>query len=109
VHWSALKLPAPSDPNLTVTVGVSWPLLAVSVTVAVHVDGCPTATGLGEQHTAIDVESGGVDGTAPRRHEAVWPEAACDQHLSAGKQGRGVALAAAFIDAVAVQLPVAGS
>ena len=37
-----------------------WPLLSVSVTVAVHVEACPTATVPGEQLTAVEVEADAV-------------------------------------------------
>jgi hypothetical protein len=40
----------------TFPVGLSAPLPAVSETTAVHVAGCPTATGLGEQPTLVEVE-----------------------------------------------------
>jgi hypothetical protein len=60
VHWLALKLPAPLDEKLSVPVGVLVIPASVSVTVAVHVTGASTATGSGEQLTAVEVESGGV-------------------------------------------------
>jgi hypothetical protein len=60
VHGLPVKLPGPPDPTVTVPVGVVWPLVAVSVTVAVHVDGCPTATVAGEQATLVEVGSMGV-------------------------------------------------
>jgi len=54
----ALKPPAPSDSKLTVPAGVVV-TASVSVTVAVHVVGWPTATLSGEQLTAVEVEKGG--------------------------------------------------
>ena len=44
--------PLVSELKLTLPVGVVWPVEAVSVTVAVHVVGCSTATVPGEQPTA---------------------------------------------------------
>ena len=60
MHWLALKLPAPLEVKLTVPVGVLAVPPSVSVTVAVHVDGCPTATGSGAQLTLVDVERGAM-------------------------------------------------
>ena len=52
----ALKVPLLSLLQLlTVPVGVLVESLDVSVTVAVHVVGCPTVTGLGEQEMAVVV------------------------------------------------------
>jgi hypothetical protein len=45
-------------------VGVVWPLLSVSVTVAVHVDAVPTATAPGEQLTLVEVESVGGENSS---------------------------------------------
>jgi hypothetical protein len=55
VQGLLLTVPGPFDPNETVPVGVVGPLLAVSVTVAVHVVDCPTAALPGEQFTAVEV------------------------------------------------------
>jgi hypothetical protein len=55
--------PMPDDPDvgdtvkLTVPVGVEAPLEAVSVTIAVHAVGLPTATAVGEQATVVAVGS----------------------------------------------------
>ena len=51
-----LKLPALFEVKLTVPVGVVFVPVSVSVTVAVHVVGCPTATVAGVQLTAVEVE-----------------------------------------------------
>jgi hypothetical protein len=59
VQGFPLKPPEPLESNPTVPPGVLVTPDSVSVTVAVHVVGCPTATGLGEQLTAVDVENGG--------------------------------------------------
>jgi hypothetical protein len=45
------------DVKLTVPVGVVAPLVAVSVTVAVHDVALPTTTDVGEHATLVDVES----------------------------------------------------
>jgi hypothetical protein len=52
------KLPEPSDCNPTDPVGVLAVPADVSVTVATHVVGRPTATGLGEQPTVVWAERG---------------------------------------------------
>ena len=54
-HELALKLP-PSDSKLTGPVGVLGVPPSVSLTIAVHVDDCPTTTMLGEQLTLVEVE-----------------------------------------------------
>jgi hypothetical protein len=57
VHGLPLILPAPNTrPKNTFPVGVIAPLPAVSETTTVHVDGCPTATLLGEQLTLVELE-----------------------------------------------------
>ena len=48
-----VKVPVLLLENVTVPVGVIAPVLFVSVTVAVHVAGCPTATVAGEQATLV--------------------------------------------------------
>ena len=53
MHPPSVKLPEPSDSNPTVPVGVLAVPAEVSVTVAVHVVGRPTATGFGEQLTVV--------------------------------------------------------
>jgi len=64
VHGLPPKAPAPLEPKLTVPVGVVWPRLSVSVTVAVHVDAVPTATVPGEQLTLVEVESVGGENSS---------------------------------------------
>jgi hypothetical protein len=59
VHGLPVKLPGPPDPKVTVPLGVVWPLPAVSVTVAVHVEGFPTATVPVQQATLVEVGSYG--------------------------------------------------
>ena len=55
-HGLALNVPAPLVVNPTVPVGLVAPVVAVSVTVAVHEEATPTTTG--ELHNkAVDVES----------------------------------------------------
>jgi hypothetical protein len=49
------KLPGPLELKLTVPVGVLPVPLVVSVTVAIHVEDCPTVTLTGEQLTSVDV------------------------------------------------------
>jgi hypothetical protein len=56
VHGLPLKLPGPPEPNVTLPVGVLAVPASVSVTVAVQVDGAPTATAPGEQVTLVEVE-----------------------------------------------------
>jgi hypothetical protein len=56
VHGLPLKLPGSLELKLTVPVGVPGVPASVSVTVAVHVEACPTSTLLGEQLTLVDVE-----------------------------------------------------
>jgi hypothetical protein len=60
VHWSSLKLPGPFDARLTFPVGALGVPPPVSVTVAVHDDGVPTAAVSGEQLTLVDVGRGGI-------------------------------------------------
>jgi hypothetical protein len=60
VHGLPPKLPAWSTEKLTVPVGVLVTPASVSVTVAMQVVVWPATTGLGEQLTAVEVESGGV-------------------------------------------------
>jgi hypothetical protein len=51
-----IKLPpVRGEVNATVPVGALWPLVAVSVTVAVHVLFCAAAIVLGEQLTSVAV------------------------------------------------------
>jgi hypothetical protein len=49
------------EAKLTVPVGVLAPLEAVSVTVAVHVEGAPVVTDEGEHATLVDVGAGFVN------------------------------------------------
>ena len=55
VHGLPKKVPAPELVKLTVPVGVACPLLAVSMTVAVHTVASPGANTLGEQLTLVAV------------------------------------------------------
>jgi hypothetical protein len=61
VHELALRLPLPSAAKSTNLVGVIGVPSSMSVTVAVHVVVCPTAAGLGEQPTLVDVMRGDTD------------------------------------------------
>ena len=54
-HAGSLNRPAPFDVNLTLPVGVPVAPGASSLTLAVHVEGCPIATVAGEQLTLVDV------------------------------------------------------
>jgi hypothetical protein len=56
VHGLPPKLPGSLELKPTVPLGVLRPLPAVSVTVAVHVDACPTTTSVDEQLTLVEVE-----------------------------------------------------
>jgi len=56
VHGLPLKLPASLELKLTVPLGVLTVPPVVSVTVAVHVEACPTSTSVGEQLTLVEVE-----------------------------------------------------
>src|SRR5437588_546966 len=49
------NVPGPFELKLTVPVGVVWPLVAVSVTVAVQVVDWPATTGCGVQLTLVEV------------------------------------------------------
>jgi hypothetical protein len=51
-----LKLPGPPGKKPTVSVGVIAGPLKASVTAAVHVEGCPTATCVGKQLTFVEVK-----------------------------------------------------
>ena len=75
------------------------------MTVAVHVDDGPTATGLGEQH------AGGRGRVRGRKQFPRSParEPARDQHLPVGEQGRRVVGPGGVQGAVVVPLPVTGS
>jgi hypothetical protein len=55
VHGIPPKLPGPLELKLTVPDGVLTTPALVSVTIAVHVDDCPTVTLSGEQLTFVEV------------------------------------------------------
>jgi hypothetical protein len=55
-HGLGVNVPDPLVENMTVPVGTVAPVVAVSVTVAVHDDAVPTATG-DEQDTTVVVGS----------------------------------------------------
>ena len=65
MHEPAPKLPGPPVANPTLPVGVLAAPASVSLTVAVHVDGVPTATVPGAQLTPIDVERRTVTASLP--------------------------------------------
>src|SRR3989442_12007565 len=56
VQGLPVKVPALSEAKLTVPVGVDFVPVSVSVTVAVQVVGCPTATVAGVPLTVVEVE-----------------------------------------------------
>jgi hypothetical protein len=70
-HECSLKLPAPLDAKWTAPAGVRGVPPAVSVTVAEHVAGCPTATASGEQPTRAEVERS-VTASAALCDPPVW-------------------------------------
>ena len=56
VHGVPVKVPVLFEDIVTVPVGLDFVPVSVSVTVAVHVVGCPTATVAGVQLTPVEVE-----------------------------------------------------